>query len=55
MKVQVNKGSGQVTICIPRYLARALGYDQSTEVDPQINARGNLELVKLGKKPEASD
>lgn len=56
MKVQVNKTSGQVTICIPRYLSKALGYidregtDQNAEVDPQINTKGNLELVKLESK-----
>lgn len=45
MKIQ-QTGTGQLTVTIPRSLARAMGFRKGDELLPQINTRGNLELVK---------
>lgn len=55
VKVQVNPKSGQARVTIPDQYVRALSYVQGTELIPQINKSGNLELVKCENGPVCVD
>ncbi|MCX6817719.1 MAG: hypothetical protein NTU57_02585 [Candidatus Aenigmarchaeota archaeon] len=46
MKLQETK-TGQLTVTIPRPLARAMGLKKGDELQVAINQRGNLEISKL--------